>query len=80
MRKYLVFLLIVTCFPFSYGNQRLNRSPKSIINLNQHDFDLGTTSYRNESQLLDFIESKMETHFIPGIQMSIVKGGKEVMI
>ena len=80
MRKYLFFLLIVTCFPFSYGNQRLNRSPKSIINLNQYDFDLGTASYCNESQLLDFIESKMETHFIPGIQMSIVKGGKEVMI
>ena len=78
MQKYLIFLLIVTCFPFSYGNQRLNRSPKSIINLNQHDFDLGTTTSRNESQLLDFIESKMETHFIPGIQISIVKGGNIV--
>ena len=78
MRKYLFFLFIVTCFPSSYGNQRLNRSPKSIINLDKYDFELGANTFRNESQLLDFIESKMEAHLIPGLQISIVKGGNIV--
>ena len=78
MQKYLLFLLIITCFPSSYGNQRLNRSPKNIINLNQYAFELGANTFRNESQLLDFIESKMETYNIPGISISIVKGGNIV--
>ena len=78
MRKYLLFLFIFICFTSSNGNQRLNRSPKSIKNLNQHDNDIRATSYRNESELLDFIESKMETYLIPGIQISVVKGGNIV--
>ena len=78
MRKYLFFLLIVMCFPSSYGNQRLNRTPKIITNLNQYDFELGTNTIRNESQLLNFIETTMETYLIPGMQISVVKGGNIV--
>ena len=55
------------CFPSSYGNQRLNRPPKIITNLNQYDFELGTNTIRNESQLLNFIETTMETNLIPGL-------------
>ena len=78
MRKYLFFLLIVTCFPSSYGNQRLDRSTNNKINLNQYDFELRTNTLRNESQLLNFIETTIETHLIPGLQISIVKGGNIV--
>ena len=78
MRKYLFFLLIVMYFTFSYGNQRLNRTPKIITNLNQYDFELGTNTIRNESQLLNFIETTMETYLIPGLQISVVKGGNIV--
>ena len=66
------------CFPSSYGKQRLNRTPKNIKHLNQCEFDLGTNTIRNESQLLNFIESTMNTYIIPGLQISIVKGGNIV--
>ena len=66
------------CFPSSYGNQKLSRTPKIIKNLNQYDFELGRYSIRNESQLLNFIETTMETYLIPGMQISIVKGGNIV--
>ena len=52
------------CFS-SYSNQRLNRTPSTIKNLNQYDFELGTNTIRNESQLLNFIETTMETYLIP---------------
>ena len=74
MRKYLFFLLLVMYFSSSYGNQRLNRTPSTIKNLNQYDFELGTNTIRNESQLLNFIETTMETYLIPGLQISVVKG------
>ena len=52
------------CFPSSYGNQRLNRTPKIIKILISDDFELGTNTIRNESQLLNFIETTMETYLI----------------
>ena len=66
------------CFSSSYGNQRLNRTPSTIKNLNQYDFELGTITIRNEIQLLNFIETTMETYLIPGLQISVVKGGNIV--
>ena len=78
MRKYLFFLLIAMCFSSSYSNQKLNRTPKIVKNLHQHDFELGMNTIRNETQLLNFIETTMETYLIPGLQISVVKGGNIV--
>ena len=72
--KYL--LLVFILLSHSYGDQSRNRTPYNIINLDQ--FDLETNTPRNETELLNFIESTMETYLIPGIQISIIKGGNIV--
>ena len=74
--KNLSLLLIIMFLSHSYGNQKLNRIPQDIINLNQ--FDLETNDFRDETELLNFIESTMETHLIPGLSISIAKGGNIV--
>ena len=56
--------------------EKLNRIPQDIINLNQ--FDLETNDFYDETELLNFIESTMETHLIPGLSISIAKGGNIV--
>ena len=43
----------------SYGNQKSNRTPHDVINLNQ--LDLETTDFRDETQLLNFkIKNKLK--------------------
>ena len=76
MRRYLPLLLIAIILSSSYGNKNLNRIPQDIINLNQ--FDLETNDFRDEAELLSFIETTMETHLIPGLSISIAKGGNIV--
>ena len=73
MKKYLLFVLLVG---FCYGNQRFNRIPSDALNLDQ--LDIRTNDFRNEEELLNFIDSTMETNFIPGLSISIAKGGSIV--
>jgi len=72
--KYL--LLVFILLSHSYGDQSRNRTPHNIINLDQ--FDLETNTPRNETELLNFIESTMDSHLIPGLSISIAKGGNIV--
>ena len=72
----LISLLIFMFLSAVYGNQKLNRITQDIIKLNQ--FDLETNDFRDETELLNFIESTMETHLIPGLSISIAKGGNIV--
>ena len=71
MYKYLIIVL--------FFNNLFSVTPNNhIINRLQHDFNLrenyiNLNSYRDESELLEFIESTMETHLIPGLSISIVK-------
>ena len=76
MPKYILFLLFAIFLSFSYGNKNLNRVPQDITYLNQ--FDLETNDFHDEAELLDFIEITMENHLIPGLSISIVKGGNIV--
>ena len=76
MHKYLSLLLILIFLSSSYGNRNLNRTSHNIINLNQ--FDLETNDFRDEAELISFIETTMETHLIPGLSISIAKGGNIV--
>ena len=78
MNKFSLCLIIITTYHFSYGNERLNRIPKNIINHNQNDLGSEANITRNENQLLNFIETTMETYVIPGVSVSIVKGGNIV--
>ena len=74
--KYLSLLKILTFLTFSYGNQNLNRTPQEVINLDQYNHR--TNNFRDETELFNFIESIMATHFIPGLSISIAKGGNIV--
>ena len=73
MKKYLLFVLLIG---FCFGNQRFNRIPPDALNLDQ--LDIRTNDFRNEEELLNFIDSTMETNFIPGLSISIAKGGSIV--
>ena len=75
MKGLSIFLVILFLAP-SYGNQKSNRTPHDVINLNQ--LDLETTDFRDETQLLNFIQSTMDAQFIPGLSISIAKGGNIV--
>ena len=74
--KYLSLLKILIFLTFSYGNQNLNRTPQEVINLDQYNHR--TNNFRDETELFNFIESIMATHFIPGLSISIAKGGNIV--
>ena len=73
MKKYLFIVLLVgVCF----GNQRYSRTPIDVIQL--HQSDLRTNNFRNEEELLNFIQSTMDANYIPGLSISIAKGGSIV--
>ena len=71
-KNLLIFLLVGFCL----GTQRLNRIPPDALNLDQ--LGIRTNDFRNEEELLNFIDSTMETNFIPGLSISIAKGGSIV--
>ena len=74
--KYLSLLLIIILLNSSYGNQNFNRTSQEVINLDQ--YNLQTNDLRDENELLNFIDSIMITNFIPGLSISIAKGGNIV--
>ena len=71
MNKYLIVILFL--------NNLLSLTPNSqISNRIRYDFNsrenyIEINNYRDEEELLQFIESTMENHLIPGISISIVK-------
>ena len=72
-RKYLyIVLLIGVCI----GSQRLNRVPTDLLSPGRSD--TRSNDFRNEEELLNFIQSTMEANFIPGLSISIAKGGSIV--
>ena len=75
MKNLSLFLVMLFLTP-SYGSQKSNRMLHDVINLNQ--LDLETTHLRDETQLLNFIQSTMDAQFIPGLSISIAKGGSIV--
>ena len=72
-RKYLYIVLLIG---FCIGSQRLNRVPTDLLSPGRSD--TRTNDFRNEEELLNFIESTMETNFIPGLSISIAKEGSIV--
>ncbi len=74
--KYLSLFIILKFSTFSFGNQNFNRTSQEVINLDK--YSLQTNNFRDETELFNFIESIMTTHFIPGMSISIAKGGNIV--
>jgi len=71
MYKYLIIVLFLnSLFSVTPDNHAINRL-RYDLNLRENYINLN--SYRDESELLEFIESTMETHLIPGLSISIVK-------
>ena len=72
MNKYLIIILLFNCI----SSQIIDN--ESLIR-DRHDFTSRNTilnqinDYRDEDELLQFIESKMQTHLIPGLSISVVK-------
>jgi len=57
--------------PHDFEGQTANRTRQDFIYREQLDLDLN--NYRDEDELVQFIESTMATHLIPGLSISIVK-------
>ena len=76
MNKYLIIILFL--------NNLLSVTPDSQApNRIRYDFNsrenyIEINNYRDEDELLQFIESTMETHLIPGVSISIVKDNNVV--
>ena len=64
----IVFLNVFVSFIFS--NHFINRQENNISN-NRLSSEVST--YRDENELIAFIESTMQTHLIPGLSISVVK-------
>jgi CubicO group peptidase (beta-lactamase class C family) len=72
MNKYIIIILLFN----SLSSQIIENE---FLNRIRHDFTsrqesvAQTNNYRDEEELLQFIESTMQTHLIPGLSISIVK-------
>ena len=71
MNKYLIIILFLNnLFSVTPDSQAPNRIR---YDFNSRGNYIDINSYRDEDELLQFIESTMETHLIPGLSISIVK-------
>ena len=72
MNKYISILLFFSGL-FSDNFERLypNRIPQNTIFREQLNLEIN--NYRDEGELLEFIESTMDTHLIPGLSISVFK-------
>ena len=66
-----IFLFFSGLFSQIFGSQTSNRIRQDITSREQLVLEIN--NYRDEEELLQFIESTMETHLIPGLSVSIVK-------
>ena len=72
MNKYVfIFLFFSGLLSQIFESQTSNRIRQDIAYREQLALEIN--NYRNEEELLQFIESTMETHLIPGLSVSIVK-------
>ena len=62
------------CFQVSSANHIVRESINSTI----RDNCLSQQNFRNEEELLEFIESIIQTHMIPGLSIAIVKNNSIV--
>ena len=72
MNRYVcIFIFFSSLLSQIFGSQTSNRIRQDIISREQLVLEIN--NYRDEDVLLQFIESTMETHLIPGVSISIVK-------
>ena len=72
MNRYVIVFIFFCGLPYQlFGIQVPNRTHQDIRLHKQLVLD--SNNHRNEEQLLQFIESTMQTHLIPGLSVSIVK-------
>ena len=72
MIRYIYLFIIFSIFSVHiFGSQISNRAARDIIHREQVVSEKNI--YRDENELLQFIESTMETHLIPGLSISVVK-------
>ena len=70
MYKYLIIILLLNnLFSYNYENQKKLRDDFNYRALTIPQ----TSNYRDEEELLQFIESIMQSHLIPGLSISAVK-------
>ena len=71
MNKYIIIILLFNSLSSQIiENEFLNRIRNDF---NSRENYIEINNYRDEDELLQFIESTMETHLIPGVSISIVK-------
>jgi len=77
VNKYIItFLFFSNLFSQVFDFRQSNRIRQDSI---LHDESvLETNNYRDEEELIQFIEDTMQTHLIPGLSISIVKDGNIV--
>ena len=70
--KYLITFLIINNFLLPiYGNEIEYRIRQDLISRQNQNSEIN--NYRNEEELIQFIQTTMETNLIPGLSISIVK-------
>ena len=70
-RYVFIILFFSTLIAQIFENQISNRVRQDTVSRYQLDPDI--IHYRDEDELIEFIESIMETHLIPGLSISVVK-------
>ena len=71
MKKYLLIILLLNSLNWLYSNQ-------TRFAFDHRENHTEVNHYRNEDELLQFIESITQTHLIPGLSISIVKDDRIV--
>ena len=71
MNKYLIIILFLGNLLFATNHNHVNNRSGNDTNSRINYIERNT--YRDEDELLQFIESIMQTHLIPGISISVVK-------
>ena len=70
-RFLLLFLICSNLFSQVLENQKLDRIQRNVLRTKSIFFE--QDRYRDEDQLLQFIESTLDTYLIPGLSISVVK-------
>jgi len=77
MNKYLIIILFLNNFLSANFDSQISNRIRYDFNLRVNHIE--RNSYNNEDELLQFIESTMQTHLIPGLSFSIVKDNNIVL-
>ena len=71
MKHLITFLLLNSFLSPIYGNDISYRIKQDFVSRQNENIIIN--NYRNEEELIQFIESTIETHLIPGLSISVVK-------